>query len=256
MSQQTTYAVPALGYPGMLMGSGHKKHSVVNDLGATRQLDTMVIDTAVDETEYSFTVDGIEVAYTSGVSATIAEIRDGLIEAGRAIGALDGVVVFQPSGDDVTIIAAVPGEGFTSAESDDNLTRTATVSNTSTEAIPFGRAVVKRSGTDQSVKLPSTGSERFMGVAVREHGMVDVASAADEIKPFSVFTAVYSGDVVVEVEEAVAVGDAVYFRHTASGAEKYGVFRNDADTADADAISGAKFMSSTTGPGLAILRLP
>lgn len=259
MSQQTSYAVPALGYPGMLMGSMHKKHSVVNDLGASRQTVDVTIDNVINATTYTFTVDGVVVSFTSDASATVAEIRDGLIAAGRALEALNGVVIFQPDGNDVRVIAAVPGTGFTLAETDANLSINTITANTSTEAVPFGRALVKRTGagtTDQSVRLPSAASQIFMGVAAREHGLVDVTNGTDQVKPFSVISAVHSGDVVVQVEEAIAVGDNAFFRHTAAGTEAPGEWRNDADGGDCDQVTGARFMSSTTGRGLAILRLP
>ena len=58
----------------------------------------------------------------------------------------------------------------------------------------------------------------------------------------------------MEVDEAVSAGDPVFFRHTGAAAD-IGKFRNDADTANADAVAGAKFESSTTGAGIAVLSL-
>lgn len=59
------------------------------------------------------------------------------------------------------------------------------------------------------------------------------------------------GVVWVRAEEAMAIGDPVYVRHTANGAGKdvLGVVRNDADTANARLTKGARVVApSATAP--------
>jgi len=46
------------------------------------------------------------------------------------------------------------------------------------------------------------------------------------------------------------VNDPVFLRHTTNAALLAGDFRNDADTARADAITNARFVTATTAAGL------
>lgn len=208
-------------------------------------------------TVFSFTINGVLVSYTGLAGDTIQDVRDGLIAAARALPELEDIVSVQPNGNGVRITAVTPGVGMTVAESDANLSVAHTTANVASQTIIFGRAVVKRTGagtTDQSATLPSATGQVFLGVTERSHTVVDPATPLNGVGPFRLFTAVYHGDMVVEVEQAVAFGDPVYFRHTAAGTEQVGMFRKDADTSDADAVTGAMFVSSTTGAGLAIAR--
>lgn len=258
MSQQQSYNNLTLGFAGQLVGDDHRIQSLINDLGAVQQVDDITVTSAIDSTTYAFLVNGYTVSFTSGVGADIPTIRDGLIAAGRAIEALEGVVTFQPFGEKVRVLGAVMGTGMAVSETDGNLTLAHTTANVATATIPFGRAVVKNAGaysTDQGCRLPSVASQIFMGVVCRIHSAVDPTNAGAGVKPFGMVDAMYQGEIIVEVDEAVAVGDDAFFRFTASATAAVGTFRNDADTATCDAISGGKFVSSTTGAGLAVLRL-
>ncbi len=67
---------------------------------------------------------------------------------------------------------------------------------------------------------------------------------------------VRKGRVWVVVEEAVAVGDDVYFRHTAGGGgSELGAFRNDADTASCDQLTQANWLVGSSGAGVALLEV-
>lgn len=213
-----------------------------------------------DGTVYAFTVNGESVSYTASRTNAVQDVRDGLIAAGRAVSALAGVVVFNPSASNqVRVQAAVPGTAFTSAESSSLLSIVLTQANVASQAIPFGRAIVKRTTganvTDQSMMLPSAASQRFMGIAERMHHTTSASAGGDSITPGSNLSVGYDGPWYVQVEVAVAVGDPVYFRFTATGTQAVGEFRNDADTATADLISRAEFVTSTTGRGVAIMKL-
>ena len=63
------------------------------------------------------------------------------------------------------------------------------------------------------------------------------------------------GCFVCTVEGAVTKGAPVFVRTTAAGAEVLGALRGDADGGDAIALPGAQFGSTTTGAGLALVRL-
>ncbi|MBI4815189.1 MAG: hypothetical protein HY791_02950 [Deltaproteobacteria bacterium] len=147
MSGQQSYSLTQqAAYAGMRHGLfDHRCRTFVNDKGAVRQIDTITVDTAVgSSTTYALTVDGYSISFTSA-SASKTVIRDGLIAAGRAVQALESVCAFNPSGTDaLTVTAATEGTGFTTAESDGNLSLANTVANVAKEPIPFGRGVVRR----------------------------------------------------------------------------------------------------------------
>jgi len=64
------------------------------------------------------------------------------------------------------------------------------------------------------------------------------------------------GRIWVRVEEAVAVGDPVFFRHTAGGGgSEIGAFRNDADTASCDQVTAAAWLQGSAAAGVALLEL-
>ena len=63
------------------------------------------------------------------------------------------------------------------------------------------------------------------------------------------------GRIWVVVEEAITVGDDVYFRHTAGTGSEIGAFRNDADTASCDQVTNAQWLQGSTGAGIALLEL-
>lgn len=268
MAGQTAYTNQALGYPGQRMGMGHQARTGVNDVGAVRQVDTITVSAAAAQI-YLFTVDvgggalPISADFSGGAPGSTTVARDALLAAARAIQAFEGFVAFNPSGAaGITITALTPGVGHTTAEADASLTLANTVANVASGSIPFGRAVVRNTANNaNSIQLPSATGQNFMGVLERTHSSVDPNNASPtnkvgELGAFSAGTVIHKGLVVVEVDEAVTPEDNVFFRHTLGGdAGAVGTFRTDADTARADQITNAKFVSVTTGAGLAILSL-
>ncbi len=261
---QTAIRNMAPAYPGMVDGLHHEAHSLVNDAGSVRQIDDLTVTAAADAT-YSFSVDvgngPITVSYVGTAAEGVASIRNGLVDAARAIQAFEGLVAFNRlgSGGVLRIESMIQGRPFTSAESDTNITRALTQANAVTVNIPFGYGVVFNGGADgRSARLPSSGTDVFAGVVRRAHTTVDpnLANPDDRVgktSPFQNMSVVYSGRIWVPVDEAVAVGDAAFLRHTANGSIP-GVFRTDADTSNAFAING-KFVSAGVANGLAILQL-
>lgn len=70
------------------------------------------------------------------------------------------------------------------------------------------------------------------------------------------------GVIAVPVDDTVAYGDPVFWRHTASGDERSGMFRMDADTADAvqiGTVANCKFVSDAIGtaanPAIALVSI-
>lgn len=124
--------------------------------------------------------------------------------------------------------------------------------------MPFGRVVTRDTAgnTDRSVKLPDAASQEVMGITVFTHfaESFDPALAGDDaIAQNESANLLRKGTVWVTVEAAVVAGDPVFFRHTAGGGGAVlGRFRNDADTATADQIAAARFVTTQATPdGLA-----
>lgn len=258
MSGQTSVRNQVQAFAGMRDGLENQSRTLQNDKGKDAQVHRFTVDTASASTAYQFEIDGKPVKYTSLGTTSISAIRDGLIAAGRAIEDLEKKVAFNVESANSLIVTAVePGVGFTPTETDANLSNAAVQANVTTEPIPFGRAVVRGTAGERSGTLPSATGQRFEGVSERIHSGVDPVNAdAGEYVPFSNMTIGYRGTWWVEVEEAVSLADNVFFRHTAgAGGTILGQFRTDADTASADQVSNARWMSETDGPGIALLAL-
>jgi hypothetical protein len=106
--------------------------------------------------------------------------------------------------------------------------------------IPFGRAVVAGS-TDNYCDLPSIGGQRFLGITEYTSGGQNNSSGNILYEVASEANIVNFGYIYVLPEVAVAAGDQVFFRHTFTGLEESGTFRNDSDDGDCDLITGAVF---------------
>lgn len=124
------------------------------------------------------------------------------------------------------------------------------------EALPFGIAVDQGTNSETECALcdGSSTASSILGISLRTHALQasdqsdDLAYSAQEMA-----NVMRKGRCWVVTEEAVAVGDDVYVRITASGAEQAGAFRNDADGGDAIQLTNAKWIKG--GNGLAVLEL-
>lgn len=139
----------------------------------------------------------------------------------------------------------------------------------STDPIEFGLGVIYDGATDPNerwkIALPSVTGQVFAGVTKYSHKqvsgveakMTDLTTvqgaryeAGDDI------TVRRRGRIYVFSEQAVNPGLPVYLRFAVNGAgTAAGQFRVDADTARADQITQARWVSVTTGSGLAILEI-
>lgn len=129
------------------------------------------------------------------------------------------------------------------------------VVNGSGAMLPYGRVLVaKPGGVDGEVALPSATGQIPLGVTYKNdmHEKLDTEGIAGYPNKEPVgYVAV--GDIWVAVEQAVSPSDPVYFRHTVGSTpttQLRGRFRKDADTNKADPMPNARFLRSTTGPGL------
>jgi hypothetical protein len=123
-------------------------------------------------------------------------------------------------------------------------------------AIAIGRLVVVDSANgDGAVKVPAaTGDVTNLarGVAMHSHSLESSSSGSPTWPIKSAVPVLLKGRVYVTAEDAVADGAAVFVRHTGANA---GQFRSDVDGGNATLLPGAKYRSSTTGAGLAVVEL-
>lgn len=107
-----------------------------------KQVSTITVNTAADDTKYAVTINGVEVTYTSGTGATTTSIATGLAAAINEEPLVRGQVSATSSAAVVTLTGTYPGEAFTLTESDANLSTATTTSADEADPIGFGRAVV------------------------------------------------------------------------------------------------------------------
>lgn len=143
-----------------------------------------------------------------------------------------------------TIYHAAGYEG--GVNSDEKRVRTAR-NNTATP-IPQGRFVVFDSGggtTELAAALPSATGQKILGVVMLDQARETVAVGYAQNELMSVM---YEGAILVRTEQAVTPLDPVFVRYNAAGGTgtnpAVGQVRKDADTAKADALTSAQFMTS------------
>ena len=138
----------------------------------------------------------------------------------------------------------------------------------SDEVINFGFGVVYDSAVGNEnrpkVAIPSSTGFTFLGVACHTHkqntggddtlGTLTTTEEAEYAIGDDI-TVLKKGRIVVYSEQAVDLDDDVYLRHTTTTTENPGDFRTDADTDKADQITQARWVSKTSGAGLAVIEI-
>ncbi len=130
-----------------------------------------------------------------------------------------------------------------------------------TAGINAGRFVCWHAGDDdQGARLPTTAAEvqnnNAMGVSILDVTKMNPDGSTGGVTQVNEpLAALRDGEVWVLVEEAVTPASLVYVRITEStgGAADTGKFRASGDSAKAVIAYGFKYMTSTTGAGLALL---
>ena len=138
-------------------------------------------------------------------------------------------------------------QGFPGMLGDAGPTRTVSAINAEASAsFPAGIFVAEGSSdtSGRQALLQADGNAKLMGV------VVNVATREDDadIAPNYSADVLEEGAIWVLCEEAMAVGNDVYARHTANGAGKLqkGAVRNDSDTSNATLVKGARVIDAGT----------
>ncbi len=187
-----------------------------------------------------------------------AEDDDAIAAALQADGDRDelaNIAVFTVATDTVTITGVQLGVPFElidpTAPGAGTLVVAQTVSSVGV-TIPIGRALV-RSAVGEG-RLPQTGdaATAIMGFGAVNSAIADNTGDPNDIDgwlPGAMITVNRANHMFVETEDAVTAGNQVFVRVVATGIEKFGVVRSDADGTDAVAIN-AEFTETTTGAGV------
>lgn len=125
--------------------------------------------------------------------------------------------------------------------------------NEEAAAVAYGTGVALGTDPATQFELPAATGFVFGGVVVHSHAREDVAAAGPEQnEPNELLR---KGRIWVVVEEAVTPADDVFLRHTINAALVPGSWRIDADTARADQITQARWLTSAAAAGLAQLEV-
>lgn len=257
MSQLTYTVDQAAAFAGLLADSGF--HDIVSRISNSRKIASIAITEDNSQT-YTVTVAGVEVTYSSDASATTAEIAAGLVQN---INAADVDVTAAGADTPITITGSANNPDFT-LEVAATGSGALAVTNTQLagQAIPFGRAVLIDSddgAADTNIRLPRASGDiaNTFGVSVATQAMEShVDSAAANYSTRDCVSVLRKGRVYVQVEEAVTPASDVYIRHGADGAKtRIGGFAASSGTGLAQLSSGARWLSSASAEGFAVLEL-
>lgn len=138
--------------------------TLINSAPQAYEVRTFTITGATNAKEYTVTINGIDVSYTSDASATVAEIADGLAAAidveplvrGQISAASDAV-------DTVTLTALQPGIAFTLTEADAQITTASVTSAASADSIPFGRLLISTGYQSDAAATETDGEANELG---------------------------------------------------------------------------------------------
>ena len=131
--------------------------------------------------------------------------------------------------------------------------------NETADVIAFGNLVTYASGgtVANSAKTISGTSETVVGINVLTY--VDEtaldANGRPGVKRFQAMNVANEGAVAVYVHGAVTPASVVRVIHTASGVERAGQFRAAAVSGRTATLANARYLTSTTGSGLAVLEV-
>lgn len=216
-------------------------------------------------TQFKIIIDEHELLYAAGTTNIETE-RDALLALLQADDIFATEVTFAASGTTIiTITAATTGDPHTITYQNENgvgvagagtVTLVATTANVTGNPVPFGRGLAE--GTDGVVAvLPSATSFLFAGISVQIAKQVPNDGTGAKYTAGEAITVLRRGRIWVKAEETVALDDDVYLRHTigSAAAELPGRFRTDADSAKADQITNARWVTPVTGEGLAQIEL-
>ena len=188
--------------------------TVINRAPQTKQIGTVVVDTAADDTDYTVTIAGIDITIDSGTGATKITIAAALALAIAADPIVRGLVSAESDGvDTVTVTGLWPGVAFTMEDADANLTTAEeTTAAAEGDPIPFGRLVIFTGvNTPEYERLGAVALASLLTAQADVHTVAFVAAATYPWQ-ITVDGQTYSGIVAADTDTATtatAIADAI-----------------------------------------------
>lgn len=268
LSYDSLMPVALEGMPGD--GSLSNRIETARLAAALPKIMRITIGGATNTTAYGATINGVRVTYTSDGSATIAEIKAGLIAAINNSGFASKIVSAASSGvNTLDVTGLVTGADYTmtiedGATGDLSLS---TTQNAISTTVAFGRAVVVDSYDStqyvRNVKLPSAAGQEFAGITcftqkanpnATPNSQTDATGAVSYVDKDA--TAIMrQGLIWVRPETDVdATADSVFFRQTVAGNTEVGALTT-VDDGNTDAVPTAKWRSSGVAGSLVLLEI-
>lgn len=124
-------------------------------------------------------------------------------------------------------------------------------------ALPAGVFVCNGS-TAQTCKVPTSAAEvlQAIGVAVWSASeLPPTNTTTNDYDASTVIPVLAEGEIWVVCEEAMAVTEDVYVRHTTGSGTQLGAVRDDADTATCTLLPNVRVVTASTGAGVCKLRI-
>lgn len=125
--------------------------------------------------------------------------------------------------------------------------------NEEASSVEFGRPAVTGTDAETQFLLPSAAAQPFLGITVFQQATEDVTD--DGIATDETAELLTRGRIWVKVFEAIAVGEDVYYQHTANLGAVPGDWRNDADSANASQLTQARWLTGADAGELALLEI-
>lgn len=148
ISQATVRSRRAQSKIGQLANANYqdRKRTLINRAPQSSQVGTIVADNAVNNTTYTWAINGIVMTFLSDASATKIEVAAGIVLAIDDEPLVRGAISAVSDGvDTVTLTGLWPGVAFTASDTDANLTTTeATVTAAEAASVAFGLGLVSQ----------------------------------------------------------------------------------------------------------------
>ncbi len=243
---------------------------VLENRTPVKQVSTITVGAATNDTLYEILVNGIVIQFTSDASATETEIAAGLKAAADAEPFFDALVDTVDADPDVVITAKVAGTALTVTVTDagtgDLGSPAATTANVSASLdLGFGLAAIE-GATFDTITVPEATGGVFKGISRKnlsipqENATPDATLNATGIpvyKPGDPVSLLKRGRIVVDIEGTDPVpGDAVFFRQTISNAatQALGAFTT-VDDGETDAVPTGVWVEVLPNSGRAVLEI-
>jgi hypothetical protein len=208
---------------------------------------------------YTLQIVGEEGTFTLTYDATVppdanTDIIDGLIASAGAD--LLNIATLTNADPTLEIRFLHPGQVYTlTITSDPDTTTLTQVQAAGGTDIELGVVVKRGSGDDFAIAVaPGDTDADFIGITtinIDTRVSDGIQTSETVFEPGSTLSIFTMGEIWVVTEDAVTQGGQVFVRITATGTERFGAMRSDADGGDAIVMTNATWATSTTAAGLA-----